>query len=186
MVYAGTQDIYDISGLGTTEAGTAFVTRLLSLVGDPRVDSFTRRRWSGQQTKEFIGKGDGTLGVFNTLLKPVLSALDASGGTVTTDPAHITLYQKGTVIASTNYTLIGDEGRIEINTGWEPDSGDKIEATYYYAMDSFKYASACFVSESLYKSLGGEESEQKADKFRKMAEAMLKPYCKAGFLPVKG
>ena len=182
MPYAGTQDVYDLSGLGTLEAGTALVTRLLGLIGDPSVDSYTRKHWSGEQTKELIGRGDGTLAVFWSHLKPILSALDSSNGTITTDPAHVTLRQDGTTVASANYTLIGAEGRIEFDSGWEPDSDDKLELTYFYDMEPFKTASALYVCGALYDNLGGEESEKRADQFKKRAEEILKPYRQSGYV----
>jgi hypothetical protein len=144
---------------------------LFLTLADREVERITGKVWTGQETKDFLGRGDGENDTFWTSYHPVLSAPESSGGTVTNDPTAITVYlddvQQGTAV----YALSGQDGRITFASDYVPDAGVKVTCTYYYSLNDVRLAAAHFAAGYASRMLAG--GEQKAKSFEDKAKEVL-------------
>ena len=169
MTYTTEANVRALTGLGTADIGSSDIAVFLKYA-DADVEQFTKKVWTGQQLKEFLGRGDGTTSVWFTALKPIVGSL---GGTVPTNAAgSITVYLGGspTPLGTANYELLGAEGRIIFSQ--IPESDETIEVTYYYRLDPIEQAATFFAAGYCFRRLGN--ALEKARLFEAQAREALR------------
>jgi len=171
LAYTTEANIRSLTGLGTADIGTSDMAVFLKYA-DADVERYTKKVWTGQQTKEFLGRGDGTTDVWFTSLKPIVAS---SGGTAPTDDeSKVSVYLGGSASAlgTALYTLLGAEGRITFSQ--IPDTDEKVEVTYYYRLDPIEQAATFFAGAYCFHRLG--KALDKAKLFEQRAIEILREF----------
>jgi len=166
--YTTRAKVRSLTGFGTAEVSDADLDVFI-LFASADVERYTGRVWTGRQTKEFLGRGDGTTAAFFTSLRPVLSG---PGGTVTDNSADITVFVGGKPADPSGYSLLGAEGRIEFDEGEEPGEGEAVEASYYYDLAQVEEAATFLAAHYCYLPRAG--GEEKAEVFYNRAMEILR------------
>lgn len=174
MTYTTEANVRSLTGLGTAEVGTGDIAVFLKYA-DADVERYTKKVWTGQQTKELLGYGDGATDVWFTALKPIVATV--GGTTPTDDESKVSVYLGGsaTALGPANYALLGAEGRITFSH--IPDTDEKVEATYYYRLDPIEQAATFFAGAYCFHRLGG--ALDKARLFEQRAIDILRQFGRA-------
>ena len=172
MTYASDADVRSVSGIGTTIVGTADMSLFLTFA-DRQVEAITGKVWTGQQTKEFLGRGDDENDTFYTRCHPVLSALESSGGTTTNNSGHVTVYLDDVEQGTAVYLLYGQDGRVVFGSDYIPDDDEKVTCTYYYSLNDMRMAAAYLASSFAFYTL---QQGEKQKQFEEKGFQILEPY----------
>jgi len=167
--YSTTANLRSMTGFSTADVSDADAS-LFRTFADADIERFTHQVWTGQRLLEYLGDGDGTSDVWTTGLKPIYTALKS--GTIAQAGSYIIVTVDGATVTPSNYTLVGDEGRITFASTAIPDDGEEVRATYYYSMDGIQEAAVLLACSYCYMKLG--KSADKVLEFQGRAYQILR------------